>query len=256
MSRIVAWFSCGTSSATAVMLTKAALAPGDELAIARCVVPEEHPDCDRFAADCERWFGQSILNLRSADYESCEDVWTRRKFMSGPHGAVCSREMKKAVRWAFESKWQPDAQVFGYAVDDAERAVNFRANNPDVTLLTPLIDAGLAKDDCHAIVARAGIQLPAMYRLGFPNANCRGCVNAQSPTYWNLTREVFPEVFAARAALSRQLGVRLVKGTAGSRERFFLDELDPNLGRGALIPNVDCSLLCHIAEQKLSEDAA
>lgn len=255
MAHHVAWFSCGTSSATATMIHKAALPAGDILTIARCVVPEEHPDNDRFAADCEQWFDQPIVNLRSTEYESCEDVWIRRAFMSGPHGAVCSREMKKVVRWALEQDALPDFQVFGYTTDEADRANDFRKQNPDVKLLTPLITAGLSKYDCHAIVTRAGIALPAMYRLGFPNANCRGCVNAQSPTYWNLTREVFPDVFAARAILSRKLGVRLVKATTGKRERMFLDELDPSIGRGATMPNIDCSLLCHIAEQKIGEAA-
>lgn len=105
--------------------------------------------------------------------------------------------------------------------------------------------------DCHAIIARAGIQLPMMYRLGFPNANCRGCVNAQSPRYWNRTRRHFPDVFQRRAALSRKLGVRLVKLGSGKRERIFLDELDPNIGDGDEEPSTECSLLCYIAEQRM-----
>ena len=246
---IVSWFSCGDASAVA---TKLALAKYGEVTVARCVVPEEHPDNDRFAADCARWFGVPILALRSTEYASCEDVWTRRRYMSGPTGAVCTVEMKKAVRHAFEREHRPASQVFGYTAEEADRAERFRQQNPDVHLLTPLIEAGLSKQDCHAIVDRAGLTIPMMYRLGFNNANCIGCVQAQAPSYWNRVRRHFPEVFERRAALSRELGVTLVKGTAGDRERMFLDELDPALGAADTDPAMDCSLLCWLAEQEIA----
>lgn len=170
--RIVSWFSCGTASAVATKLVVAAYWDTHDIAVARCVVPEEHPDNDRFAAECATWFGRPVISLSSAEYASCHDVWTRRRFMAGPHGAVCTIEMKKAVRWAFEREWKPDLQAFGYTADETDRAERFRDQNPDVRLITPLIEQGLSKQDCHAIVDRAGIELPAMYRLGFNNANC------------------------------------------------------------------------------------
>lgn len=251
--RIVSWFSCGDASAVNTKLVLSRYGETHDIAIARCVVPEEHEDNDRFAADCEKWFGQEIINLRSTEYESCEDVWTRERYMAGIHGARCTQEMKKAVRWAFEREWCPDLQAFGYTVDEQPRADRFREQNPDVRMVSLLIDDGLTKEDCHAIVSRAGLILPMMYRLGFPNANCIGCVNAQSPAYWNLVRRVFPAVFARRAKLSRELGVRLVKLTTGERERIYLDELDPDMGVGEKMPVMECSLLCYIAEQRIAE---
>lgn len=252
MPRIVSWFSCGDASAVASKLVLTRYGKTHEVAIARCVVPEEHPDNDRFARDCEAWFGHPVTALASTDYASCEDVWTRRHFMSGPTGAVCTIEMKKAVRWAFERSWHPDLQAFGYTATEQDRVDSFRAQNPEVTLVTPLIDEGLTKEDCHAIVDRAGLVIPAMYRLGFNNANCVGCVRAQSPSYWNRVRRHFPEVFKRRAELSRELGARLVKLNTGERDRLFLDELDPSLGAGDRDPAMDCSLLCYIAEQKIA----
>ena len=247
--RIVGWVSCGAASAVAAKLLLAQRRKEDVIVLARCLVPEEDPDNDRFAQDCAQWFGQNIVNLKSVDYASCEDVWRRRRYMSGIAGAPCTLEMKKRVRQDFEREWHPDIQVFGYTVDEKKRADEFRANNPDVILHTPLIDAGLSKDDCFAIVHRAGLLLPLRYRQGFPNANCRGCVKNQSAEFWKLERRVNPEIFAARDALSRELGVRLIKLGSGKRERIYLSDLPPDdgapLGR---IPNLDCSLLCAAAE--------
>lgn len=250
--RIVSWFSCGDASAVTTKLVLARYGATHEIAIARCVVPEEHPDNERFARDCEAWFGQPVINLRSEEYASCEEVWTKRRYLSGINGAPCTGAMKKEPRFAFQREWNPAYQAWGFTVEERERAKSFRANNPDAEImLTPLIDEGLSKDDCHALVARAGIELPAMYRLGFPNANCMGCVKAQSPAYWNLTRRVLPEVFERRARLSRELGVRLVKLTSGDRDRVFLDELTPEMGEGKVLPETDCSLLCYISAQKM-----
>lgn len=254
--KTVVWFSCGAASAVAAKPVLARQQSGEEVTIARCVIPEEDPDNDRFARDCEAWFGQTVLNLKSAEYESCEDVWRRRRYMSGVAGAICTLEMKKRVRQDFERTWMPDVQVFGYTVDERARADQFREQNPDVVLVTPLIDAGLSKSDCFAIIERAGILRPLRYRQGFPNANCRGCVKNQSEEGWKLERRVNPEVFAARAALSRELGVRLIKLGSGERERIFLDELAPDDGKPiGHIPNLECSLLCFMAEQEIAAKA-
>lgn len=251
--RIVSWFSCGTASAVNTKLVLAAYGETHDIAIARCIVPEEHPDNDRFAADCEQWFGQSVINLRSTEYASCEDVWTRERYMAGIGGARCTVEMKKAVRWAFEKEWNPDLQAFGYTAEEVSRANRFRRGNPEVALVTLLIKRGLDKEACHAIVNRAGIVIPQMYRDGFNNANCIGCVQAQSPTYWNRVKLLHPEAFARRAALSRELGVRLVKLSTGERERVFLDELTSEMGQGETEPAMECSLLCYMAEQTIKE---
>ena len=86
-----------------------------------------------------------------------------------------------------------------------------------------LHDLGVTKAMCYLMLRDAGIELPAMYRLGFDNNNCPGCVKASSPWYWAMTRKHFPEVFARRCKQSRELGVRLVE--ISHHKRIFLDEL-------------------------------
>lgn len=51
-----------------------------------------------------------------------------------------------------------------------------------------LIDENITKNDCFKILKNEGLKLPEIYRLGYPNANCIGCVKASSPTYWNHVR--------------------------------------------------------------------
>ena len=248
MSRIVCWFSAGAASAVATKLILAQR-PADEVVVARVVIPSEHEDNDRFADQCAAWFGQPIVNLSSDRYADTWDVWEKRRFISGPAGALCTTELKKMVRHTFQAEWQPDEQVFGYTAEERQRAERFRANNPEVSLLTPLITAGLGKSDCLAMIDRAGIEIPALYKLGFRNNNCMPCGKASSPAYWNRVRRHFPERFDRMARLSRDLGARLAK--VGD-ERIFLDELDASIGAGEVEPDMDCSLLCAIAEGELA----
>lgn len=110
-----------------------------------------------------------------------------------------------------------------------------------------LIDAGLTKADCFRIISEAGIELPRIYRLGYPNANCIGCVKATSPTYWNHVRKVHPYVFAQRAEQSRRLGARLVRYKG---ERLFLDELPPDaVGLPMKGLDFECGIFCPPASE-------
>lgn len=64
--RIICWFSCGAASAVAAKLileSNDERKAGKEIIIARNWLAEEHPDNDRFQADCERWLGQKITDL-------------------------------------------------------------------------------------------------------------------------------------------------------------------------------------------------
>ena len=244
MSRVVCWFSCGAASAVATKLT---LVKGDA-EVARTVIDSEHPDNDRFAADCEKWFDQSITSIRSEKYRDHWQVIEERRFISGHAGALCTTELKKVPRFAFQRP--DDIQVFGYTVGEEARVARFREVNPEVDLRTPLIDAGLRKADCLAIIERAGIQLPAMYRLGFNNNNCIGCSKATGAGYWNRIRQHFPEAFGRMARAQRVIDYTQVK-LAG--EPIFLDELAPDAGKHEE-PEIDCSLLCYAAESVLAKE--
>jgi len=87
-----------------------------------------------------------------------------------------------------------------------------------------------------------GIEPPRVYRLGYPNANCIGCVKASSPTYWNHVRKQHPEVFKQREETSKKLGAKLVilKG-----KRIPLHELPADAkGHNLKGMKFDCGIFC------------
>jgi len=246
--RIVCWFSCGAASAVATKLVLSQFA-GQEIVIVRCIVREEHPDNDRFAADCERWFGQPILNLMNTDYDgSVMKVIEKRKYISGVAGAPCTMLLKKQVRLAFQRP--TDRHVFGYCSEEQERYDSFLdANNIDC--IVPLIDRGLSHADCLSMLKTAGIKLPEMYRLGYKHNNCIGCVKASGAGYWNKIRQDFPERFWMMAGASRALGVKM---TRSESTRIYLDELPVGIGRYQDEPEIQCGIFCEMANNEIKEN--
>ena len=239
--RIVLWFSCGAASAVA---TKICLEKykDHELKIVRIVIPSEHPDNARFAYVCEAWFGYPIINISSDKYTDTWDVWTRKQYLGGPKGAPCTTELKTNVRFKFEKEWKPTMQVFGYTVEEKNRADIFRKNNPSINLITPLIDENLNKSDCLGILKNANIEIPMMYKLGFNNNNCIGCVKAGAG-YWNKIRKIFPATYKRMEILERELNHSIIRIDG---KNIFLDELAPEQGRHD-DPEIDCSLFCYMA---------
>jgi peroxiredoxin len=209
---IIVWFSCGAASAVAAKLTIEEYGKENNVRVVNNPVKEEHEDNTRFLKDVEKWLGVNIEICTNPKYEnaSAVEVWEDRKFMAGIHGAPCTLELKKFARQYFESNNKVDYHVLGFTVDEENRAKRFKLTERE-NVLDVLIDKGLTKQDCMDLLVREGIEPPYVYRLGYPNANCVGCVKATSPTYWNLVRTTFPEVFEERAKQSRELGVRLVR---------------------------------------------
>lgn len=236
MTRTIVWFSAGAASAVAAKLTLAKAS--GEVVIAYTDPGSEHADNARFIADCETWFGAEVVRLKSARYGDTWQVYEERRYLNGPAGALCTVELKKRVRFTFQ---QPDdRQVFGYTVEERERAERFRQLNPEVDLWCPLIEAALTHADCLGMIENAGIELPVLYKLGYGHNNCIPCVKG-GMGYWNKVRHDFPVEFDRMAKLEREIGASCMNGQ-------FLDELDPERGDYATEPKIECSLLCTLAE--------
>ncbi len=235
---IVVWFSCGVASAVAAKIT---LRKHKDVRVVNCPVIEEDSDNLRFKLDVEAWLGVPIETAINRKFPKCSavEVWEKKKFMSNIYGAECTLKLKKEARYQWTAENKPEWHVLGFTADEESRAERFKqyecANH-----LPVLVDAGVTKAECFDIIREAGIRRPRIYDLGYPNANCIGCVKATSPTYWNHVRAVHPEVFAHRAEQSRGIGCRLVRIKGKMR---FLDELKTT-DKGRQMKSWDCGVFC------------
>ena len=195
--------------------------------------------------DCEKWFGQSIKVIQNEKYNgSIYEVFTKRKYIVGVAGAPCTTYLKKDMRKQFEKP--NDIQVFGYTAEEQDRVDRFIDANNDVKLWSILIDKGLKKSDCLAMLSNAGIELPAMYKLGYHNNNCIGCVKG-GLGYWNKIRNDFPEHFERMATLEKTIGAKILKSKG---ERIWLSDLPVGAGDYPKEQEIECGIFCHMAEQQ------
>ena len=240
---IVVWFSCGAASAIAAKKTIEIYGKYNTIRIVNNPVLEEDEDNRRFLKDVENWLGYEIDEATNPEFpsKSCVDVWEKRRFMSSPYGAPCTKELKKRARQIWESENHHDYLVMGFTSDEIKRHEMFKLTERS-NILPVLINLEISKTKCFELLLNAGISLPRIYRQGYPNANCKGCVKATSPTYWNHVRKVDPDVFDARAKQSREIGARLVRYKG---ERVFLDELPEDAtGRPMKSLQFDCGIFC------------
>lgn len=239
--RKLVWFSCGAASAVAAKLTVEKY-PDAEILYCN-TLKYEHPDNSRFLRDVEKWIGKKIKILSSDKYFGIFDVFENTGWLVGVGGARCTTELKKKLRKDYQK--EDDIQVMGFTADENTRIESFEDDNPELFLEWILRDNNVNKSDCYKIIQRAGIDLPAMYKLGYNNNNCIGCVKGQMG-YWNKIRIDFPEAFDRMAEMERKLNVAICKSYAGDgkRKRVFLDELDPVAGRNVPLPDIECGVMC------------
>lgn len=246
--RVLCWFSCGVTSAVACWLVNKYLEKdlGVEIITAYCDTNSEHEDNLRFLIDCENVFNYNVKILKSEKYRDIYDVFLKEKWLVGVQGARCTTELKKKVRQDFQ---QPeDIHVFGFDSSERKRLERFKKNNPEIRTWAPLIDNNISKDDCKQIIADMGIELPIMYKLGFDNNNCVGCVKG-GIKYWLKIKEHFPDRFEKTAKIERQLGHTILrKQKNGKRFPIFLDELEDSHGKNEKDEKIDCGLFCPLAK--------
>lgn len=248
MSRIVCQFSCGAASAVATKLT---LAQHPDALVLNAEIENEHPDNRRFLKDCEKWFGKTVTTLRDEQYGAdVIEVFRRTRWIKGQKGASCTLRLKRGLLRTFEEPG--DILVLGYTADEQWRYDDWLENWPGRPVMVPLIERGLTKEDCKAMVHRAGIEIPAMYRMGYENANCIACVKG-GLGYFRAIREDFPAQFERLAQVEEEIGegAYILRHRSGplKGQRFPLRELPPGPAiRNEALPA--CGLFCESAEQE------
>lgn len=165
---IAVWFSCGAASAVAAKLTLDQYGRDNDILIINNPVQEEDEDNRRFKRDIEKWLNHSIIEAKNKDFPNASimEVFDKRKYMSGIHGAPCTLLLKKEARYQFECTHHIDYHVLGFTSEEQKRHDNFvkfeRAN-----VLPILINAGFTKQDCLDTIKNAGISPPESIVLVF-----------------------------------------------------------------------------------------
>lgn len=242
IKRLLVWFSAGATSAVAAKLAAEDKRGKLPIRVLYCETGSHHADNLRFLNEVSRWIHHPIEIVRNHKYRDVDHVIESERYLNGPDGAKCTQQLKIRVRKELQNPGT-DLQVFGFHAGELDRSIEYQYNWPEVRLWAPLIERGLHHDDCLALLRDVGISIPMLYRQGYRNNNCLGCVKG-GKGYWNKIRIDYPEVFARRARQERLIGHSCIKGV-------FLDELDPNAGRYEAEPDIACEGVCAGARQEL-----
>lgn len=236
----VCWLSAGVSSFVAGYIVRDSVDKFIYIDVA-----DQHPDSKRFIKDCEKVLNKKVEILHS-DYSCVANVCRTFRFINSAHGAKCTEVLKKRVRkeWEYRHRDCEITYVWGMDCNEKERADRLVDAMPNFQHEFPLIANNLTKEDAHGICSRLNIKRPAMYDLGYSNNNCIGCVKG-GKGYWNKIRQDFPEVFADRAKMEREIGHSILHDKNGM---IFLDELNPNAGRMSKEILEDCSIFCLVID--------
>lgn len=183
----------------------------------------EHKDLYRFLDDLSKHLNHPITI--DADGRSPEDLFYDLSALANNRMPFCSRVLK-AERLQKYYK-DGDILVFGISADEPHRAVRISAVYHDIaikkkkkaTLVFPLINEQVSKEQIDAFLQQAQIKEPLLYSLGFSHNNCSGgCVRA-GKKQWKLLYEKLPEVYLERERVEED-----VRQYLGKDIHIFKDE--------------------------------
>lgn len=200
--RVIAWFSGGVTSAIACFW--AVHRYKNVVIVFQDTKRNEDEDTYRFMDDCKRllYNGQEIVWLSNPNYNSIEEIWDKYSTLTTAHGALCSTELKREMREAYQDTENDFAQIFGFdsRKKESNRHKQMRLNYPEINVISPLDAFGYSKEYCIALLEGFGIRVPLAYYIGLENNNClkTGCVRG-GIGYWKLFGSLFPDRFDSMA---------------------------------------------------------
>lgn len=202
---IICWWSGGVTSAVACLLS-IELYGLDRVRFVFIDTLNEDEDTYRFLSDCEKLYGKPIERIRNLEYGKIQDVWYKYKSLNVANGAICSSELKRAVRLKFQASNSYKFQVFGFDIDEPKRAKAMSLNYPEANPIFPLLLYGYSKSKCIKILQEVGLEIPNAYKLGLNNNNClkTGCVQG-GVGYWQWMQINMVEVFEEMAKVEHEL---------------------------------------------------
>lgn len=244
--RVLVWFSCGATSAVAAKIALDKYQGIKPVEVLYCDTGSEPKSNRVFLRDVEKWLGCKIKILKNREYKDHFDLIKKTKHINKGGIYLCTTYLKKTLRHRYEDVLH-DIQVFGFDPSEIARIERFYAANKEVYLELPLIEHGLTKDDCLAILKSVGIRLPEAYlpqKSGSPykHANCIGCIKG-SAKYWGKIRVDYPNVFRKMSKLEDELNQCVVK-YQGQWTR--LKDLPLDIADEDTEYDTECSLLCDL----------
>jgi hypothetical protein len=131
----------------------------------------------------------------------------------GTRSCTVDWKIKVIAKWLKAhgvSAADPARVLIGFSTDEAHRASNRRANPYDVPE-HPLLDLGMNRQDCKALIARAGLPVP-------PKSACYFCP-FHRPSMWSKMRRDEAALFQQAVDLERTLNER--RRTLGKDEVYL-----------------------------------
>ncbi len=202
---IICWCSGGVTSAVAC---KIAINLFGKKNCRFIFIDTNNEDLDtyRFLSDCEQWYEMKIESITNSNYKHISDVWYKFQGLNFAHGAICSSELKRAVRLKFQRNNEYSYQIFGFDIKEPLRALSLKLNYPKTNPIFPLLMYAYSKENCVSILQDNNIIIPKPYTYGFRNNNCfrTGCVQG-GIGYWQKMRTDFPKKFNYMANIEHEL---------------------------------------------------
>lgn len=230
MTGYVAMVSGGIASWAAARRIKDQMTDGDSLTLLFADVAPEVPrsphvgedaDAYRFLRDAAGDLDAELVTVR--DGRDIWQVFRDDRFLGNTRLANCSKLLKQVPcrAWLVEHRDPADTTVVvGIDWTETHRIPAIVAGWAPYSVATPLTDAPyLDRDALQQLCLDAGLEIPRLYRAGFPHNNCGGfCVRAGQAQMELLLRE-HPERYAFHETEEQSLRHHLGKDVAVLRDR-------------------------------------
>ncbi len=200
----------------------------------------EDEDLYRFNAEASDYLGVPITRI--ADGRTPWELFRDERMMGNQRVARCSKVLKQELidQWRRAHCYELSTTIYvGMDWTEGHRLDRMRAALPGWCIEAPMLWEPIwDKQRMMCELARIGISLPRLYKLGFPHNNCGGfCVKAGMAHFAHLLR-VMPERFAYHEAKEQEMrsvlgDVSLMKDRRGGVTRTLtMQQLRERIERG------------------------
>lgn len=193
----------------------------DDLILLFADTKMEDEDLYRFLDEAAADVGGQLVKV--AEGRDPWEVFFDVRFLGNTRIDPCSRVLKREFlrKWLTDNCDPADTVVYlGIGWDESHRFEKARAHWDPWTVEAPMCDPPyLWKEHVRAAMREAGIELPRLYRLGFPHNNCGGfCIKA-GQAHFRLLLNTMPERYAYHEQKEQDLRAHLEKDIAILRDR-------------------------------------